>query len=202
MIKDNKPAMKRKKGIKIQFGSGGKIKKDHINVDLDKRQGADVCCDMEKFPYPFPDNYADEILCEMTLEHIRTPTKAIDEFHRIVKPEGTVKIIVPHFSHAYSLFADIHISTFNTGYFWSRKNEDVDGWGNKLTNTGWWFFDKDCRWKEVEVKLIFPQGKMKIISLPFQLVFGKKKRLQAIYEHFFSTMYRACEIHVTLKNKP
>lgn len=59
----------RDKRIKIQFGSGRYLYPEHINIDLDKSRGADIACNMEK--YPFPDNHADEILCEMVLEHIK-----------------------------------------------------------------------------------------------------------------------------------
>lgn len=198
MRKNNK-VKKNDKNIKIQFGSGGNIKPGFINVDFDKTMGADVAWNMEEKDYPFPDNYADHILCEMTLEHIRTPSLAIDEFHRIIKPNGTIKIIVPHFSQAYSLFADIHVSQFNVGYFYGRKDDNKDVFGKNNPEGKWKFISK--RFKEVDVELIFPKGYLIILSLPWQLIFGKNKILQGIYESLFSTIYRACEIHVTLKRK-
>jgi hypothetical protein len=137
----------------------------------------------------------------MALEHIRTPSKAIDEFHRIIKPNGTVKLIVPHFSHAYSSFADVHVATYNVGYFWSRQNKNVDMWNNKLKSSRWSWFDNDRRWDCVKVELIFPKGWMTVFSFPWQIIFGKNKILQGIYENYFSTLYRACEIHVTFKGK-
>lgn len=189
------------KKICIQFGSGGHIKKGWINVDLDKNQGADVAWDMEKFPYPFSDNFADEILCEMTLEHIRTPTKAIREFHRIIKPRGVVKIKVPHFSHAGSLYADIHVSPFNIGYFWRMKNDDVDIWNRTNAKDIWKSEEYEFYWNDVKVDLIFPKGYITLLSAPFQLIFNSSKIMQGVYEHFFSTFYRACEIHVQFKDK-
>ncbi len=189
------------KKIRIQFGSGGHIKKGWINVDLNKSQGANISWNMERFPYPFPNNYADEILCEMTLEHIKTPTKAIREFHRIIKPSGIVKIIVPHFSHASSLYADVHVSTFNIGYFWSRKNDKIDMWNRKPPIDRWKNSEYDFYWKKVKVDLIFPKGYFTLLSLPFQLIFNSSKIMQGIYENFFSTIYRACEIHIELKEK-
>ena len=189
------------KPIRIQFGAGGHIKSGWINVDLDTSQGANKICDMEKFPYPFPDNYADEILCEMTLEHIRTPTKAINEFHRIIKPHGIVRITVPHFSHAYALAADNHISVFNVGYFWGRKIDKVDLFNKTPPKNHWIKKDTEFYWNDVKVDLIFPKGYLTIVSLPFQLIFNSGKIMQALYEHFFSNFYRACEIHVVYKSK-
>lgn len=187
--------------MKIQFGAGGHIKKDWINVDLDKSQGADVAWNMETFPYPFPDNCADEILCEMTLEHIKTPSAAINEFHRIIKPDGIVKIVVPHCSHAYALVADMHISVFNVGYFRSRESPSNDMFNKPIPVDGWKSDKYAHYWKDVDVKIIFPQGNLKLISLPYQLIFNSSKIMQGVYEHFFSTFYRACEIHCTYTNK-
>jgi SAM-dependent methyltransferase len=188
--------------MKIQFGSGGHIKKNFINVDYDLSQGADIACDMEKFPYPFEDNSADFILCEMVLEHIKTPTKAINEFHRIIKPEGIVKIVVPHFTSAYALSADIHITTFNIGYFWQRQGPiPLDMHNRALPLDGWRIRENEKYWKNVKVELFFPKGNCTILSLPWQFIFGKNKRLQGIYENLFSLFYRANEIHITYQNK-
>lgn len=185
--------------IKLHFGCGNNIKEGYVNIDLNKSYGADVCFDMERFPYPFKSDYADEILCRMTLEHIKTPSKAIDEFHRIIKPGGVVRIVVPHFSHASSLLADIHVCVFNTEYFYRRKYPNRDLWGNDCDK--WTFISEGKIWNSVDVNLFFPKGWMKVVSFPFQLMFNSSKLMQGVYEHFFSMLYRACEIHVEFRNK-
>ena len=186
------------KKIKINFGSGANILKDHINVDISKSFGAQIIHNMNTFPYPFKDNYADEILCEMTLEHILYPTKAIEEFHRIIKKEGIIKIIVPHFSAPYALSADIHIRNYGVGYFYGFENNNKDMF-NKEQKVVMDSIEK--RFGDVKVKLVFPKGYMTIISLPFQLIFGNNKILQGVYEMLFSNFYRANEIHIIFKNK-
>lgn len=189
---------KKSKNIKIQFGAGADIKKGYINVDITKEFGAEVICDMNKFPYPFPNNYADEIYCCMTLEHILYPTKAIEEFHRIIKKNGTIKIIVPHFSALYALHADNHIRNYGVGYFWQLKKGNRNLWGGE--NMQHWRMS-GVLFENVKVDLLFPKGYLILLSLPFQLIFNSCKFMQGVYEHFFANFYRANEIHATMTGK-
>lgn len=181
---------------KIQFGSGHKILKGYINVDSDTSMGAQVAHNLDLFPYPFKDNYADEIICEMTLEHLKYPTKSIDEFHRILKTGGKLKIIVPHFSHFSAHLADIHICVFNVEYFLRRQDSLKDIWGKQEGTNKWTYVDKT--FKDVKVQIKFPGGLLKIISCPFEKIFNISPLFQGIYEHFFSNFYRANEIHVEM----
>ena len=195
---NNIKSKKTGKEVKINFGSGTKIYPGFINVDQTKEYGAQVACNLEQFPYPFKDNYADFIVCEMVLEHLLYPTKSIEEFHRIIKPNGTVKIIVPHFSGLNALSADIHIRQYGMGYFYSYLLNNKGMFEH--TSTKVWEQTK-VKFKDVNIKLIFPKGMLTILSFPFQILFGSNRRMQGIYEHFFSNFYRCNEIHVTLSNK-
>ena len=71
--------------MKLNLGSGLDIKKGWVNVDLDKRNGADVEHDLEKFPYPFKDNSVDKILMDNSLEHLEYTIAVMRELHRICK---------------------------------------------------------------------------------------------------------------------
>ena len=68
------------------------------NLDRYKYEGVDVVHDLEKFPYPFPDNHFDYIYARGSIEHLGDFLGTIKEIHRILKPNGTVYIYVPHFS--------------------------------------------------------------------------------------------------------
>jgi predicted SAM-dependent methyltransferase len=52
--------------------------------------------DLEKMPWPWVDNSVDEIYASHVLEHLVDPLSAIMEIHRVLKPGGNIKIIVPH----------------------------------------------------------------------------------------------------------
>ena len=85
--------------IKINLGCGKDIRKGWINVDKVKLEGIDVVHDLNKFPYPFDDSYADYILLKHVLEHLDDVVAVMNECHRILKPSGKLEIIVPYYKH-------------------------------------------------------------------------------------------------------
>jgi predicted SAM-dependent methyltransferase len=54
---------------KLNLGCGKEILEGYTNLDAIKLEGTDVVYDLNKFPYPFADNYFDEILAKSVLEH-------------------------------------------------------------------------------------------------------------------------------------
>jgi len=87
------------KGIRrLDFGCGYKgsrtfynkpLKGKYLTADL---SGADYNFDFNKFPYPFPDNYFDEIVAKSSINHLDNFDKVINELYRISKPNALVKI--------------------------------------------------------------------------------------------------------------
>jgi predicted SAM-dependent methyltransferase len=84
------------KKIKLHFGCGEEYLKEYINCDISKNVRSDINFNMEVFPYPFEDNYAEEILMNMILEHLDDIVKVMEEIYRILKDKGVVKIYVPY----------------------------------------------------------------------------------------------------------
>jgi len=84
--------------IKINLGCGDDIRpksEGWINVDKQKMSGVDAICDIET-GLPFADDFADFILMSHVLEHTFKPMKVLHDVHRVLKPDGILKIIVPH----------------------------------------------------------------------------------------------------------
>lgn len=73
----------------VQFCCGGNILPDFTNHDID--------CDMTKLPLPYADNSVDFILMEHGLEHftVAQSLAILDEFYRILKHGGTLRICCP-----------------------------------------------------------------------------------------------------------
>ncbi|MBI5806514.1 methyltransferase domain-containing protein [candidate division TA06 bacterium] len=44
----------------------------------------------DAYKLPYPDNFADVVICQTMLMHLSNPQKAVNEMHRILKPGGTV----------------------------------------------------------------------------------------------------------------
>ncbi len=70
---------------------------NRIGLDVKEGKGVDVVGDAHNLP--FEDNKFDVILCTEVLEHLHTPSKAISEMKRVLKPKGklilTTRFIFP-----------------------------------------------------------------------------------------------------------
>ena len=111
---------------KLNLGCGNDIKEGYINLDKFKNPRVDIVHNLEKFPYPFKDNYFDEIFASKVLEHINIPFDMImKEWVRITKNKGIIKILIPHFSSSYS-FYPTHVRTFAYMNFDKSNNPEMD----------------------------------------------------------------------------
>lgn len=85
----------------------------------------DVDHDLLSFPYPFPANHADGIHCSHVLEHLPPTQKVMEEFYRLLKPDGLLLIECPHFSwvEAYRHFEHCHFFTVESFDYFHPNNE-------------------------------------------------------------------------------
>jgi len=96
---------------RLNLGCGFKYREGWINLDISntdiyqRKIKVDVTHDLDKFPYPFPDNYFDEVLMDNVLEHLEKPSRVLEELERICKNNAVIKVIVPHFS-GYKAYTD------------------------------------------------------------------------------------------------
>ncbi|MCP4247759.1 MAG: methyltransferase domain-containing protein [bacterium] len=78
----------------LNIGSAGwHLGPEVINVDLLPFAGVDLCTDIHGLP--FADGEVDAIMCTGVLEHIADPAAAVAEFHRVLRPGGSVFCTVP-----------------------------------------------------------------------------------------------------------
>lgn len=92
----------------LDLGCGKKKYPGAIGVDWSERHNADVIHDLNKFPYPFDDVMFDEIYIDNTLEHLDDVVRVMEEVHRICKPNGIVKVIVPYFRSVWACIDPTH----------------------------------------------------------------------------------------------
>jgi len=87
--------------LKLNLGSGQHKLPGYLNVD--KFGDPDLKCDLESFPWPWPDNSVDEIVLHHVLEHLGETSQAylriMKEMYRVCKTDATVSITVPHPRH-------------------------------------------------------------------------------------------------------
>ncbi len=91
------------KRIRLNIGCGIKKIPGWINVDVNPKFAPDLIWDITKRSR-FADDTVEDIYCDNVLEHLDNFVPVVKEFHRILKPGGRLRIIVPHFA---SVFWDI-----------------------------------------------------------------------------------------------
>lgn len=95
----------------------------------------DLVCDITAIPEP--DESFDAILCSEVLEHIPEPTKALDEFSRLLRPGGTLILTAPFASLVH--MAPYHYLTGFSRYWYEyhlpRRGLEIQ----ELVPNGDWF---------------------------------------------------------------
>lgn len=122
--------------VVLDFGCKDRKILGAIGVDVDPAVNPDVLCNFHKFPYPFEDNYADEIYAKHIIEHLDHPKMFVEEIFRILKPGGVVFIETPHFSN-YVAYADpqhkLYYSYFMFRRFIEKFKDQIDIIDYKMT---------------------------------------------------------------------
>jgi len=86
--------------VKLNLGCGTDVKQGYVNVDFRDLPGV-MKVDLSKFPWPFDDESADEVMMLDFLEHFpyRDTEKIIFEAYRILKKDGKIILQVPDLDH-------------------------------------------------------------------------------------------------------
>ena len=101
---------------KLHLGCGVDIKKGYINLDKAKAPGVDGVHDLSVYPWPFKNNYFDEVYSQDVIEHVDDLWKTMKEIQRICRKGATVRIIVPYW-HSSAAFYPDHNYYFNIDSF-------------------------------------------------------------------------------------
>jgi SAM-dependent methyltransferase len=102
----------------LELGCGPqKLWANSVAIDINPRSKADVIHDLNKFPYPFPDNEFDMVIGEHVLEHLDDVIKTMEEIHRVTRPGGMVFIEVPHYTSSDFFTDPTHKHSFSSRSF-------------------------------------------------------------------------------------
>ena len=104
----------------LDVGCGIRKAPGAIGIDRNPASNADVICDLDRFPYPLADNAFDVVLAVHVIEHVADVIRTVEEFHRVLKPGGRIRIETPHYTD-FSSFCDpthrSHLNSFSFRYF-------------------------------------------------------------------------------------
>lgn len=99
--------------MKLNLGSGQYKLPGYVNVDSQPASEPDVLWDLEKTPWPFETNAAQEVVLTHVLEHLGRETSVyfaiLKELYRVCAPNAQVVITVPHPRHDTFLVDPTHV---------------------------------------------------------------------------------------------
>lgn len=163
---------------KLNFGCGKNIKEGYVNADIAQFKGVDKIFDFDVFPYPFADGEFDEIYADNIFEHLDDIPAVAKELHRISKPGGRLRIIVPYYN-CYGAYNDVT----HKHYFSHLSFEPF----YKKNARGNYFIEEEFELKELK---LIPTRIGKIFLF---------KSLQRFLSHIFGQIIQAIDIILIVK---
>lgn len=99
--------------LKLNLGAGATKTEGFKNVDAHEVKGlTDIVHNLEQFPWPFENDSVDEIISNNLFEHLPNLVRTMEEIHRILKPNGLLKIAVPYYKHILAFTDPTHVRFF------------------------------------------------------------------------------------------
>ncbi len=92
----------------LNLGCGAKLMPGAINVDINPTIGADLIHDLNKRPWPLPDDHFTKVFAFDVLEHCFDVIQVMEEIHRVSRDGAVVSLTTPHFSSANAYIDPTH----------------------------------------------------------------------------------------------
>ena len=182
--------------VKVELGCGPSKKEGYIGVDLLALDGVDYVADFNKGLAFIPDNSVDEFFSSHLFEHIEDLDLLMSEIHRVLKPNGVNKLIVPHFTNPY------YYSDYTHKRFFGLYTFDYFGTGNSNLKRKVPTFYSNTKFEVLSRKLRFGAQPFYIrnkIKSIFTHIFNLNPFMQELYEGTFSRYISCYEIHFSMR---
>ena len=103
--------------MKLNLGAGNDILDGFENHDITKLPGIDVVFDLNQYPWPWNDDAFEEVVANDLLEHLDNFMRAMEELHRIIAPNGKLKLSVPYWNSTSRYIDPTHKMGFHEDTF-------------------------------------------------------------------------------------
>jgi SAM-dependent methyltransferase len=175
----------------LDIGCGTNRTTGAIGTDVNQRTAADVIYDLNHRPYPFVDDWFEEIICRHVIERARDPLAVMSELHRITRHGGVIKIVAPHWTNP-DFATDLR----------RRKRLNSYSFNNLIEGHEVFTFYSDARFRQRRV-YVTVLNLWKRFGLEFLINldnrFPRMRFLRKFWERYLNAIVRAKEIQVELE---
>ena len=167
--------------IILNLGCGHSKSDNEYGIDIINTPSVDIVANLGKKYLPIKSSSVDKIVSNHFLEHVSDTVSAMEEIHRILKPDGIAHIKVPHVSNIGFYKDPTHMRpfTYDTFDFFVKNKKPVE-----YTKINFEYIKKE---------LIFSKG------LRGKIGYFLFKLSPRSYEKYYTWKYPCYEIEVILR---
>jgi len=120
---EGKKKLKFPSPFRLDLACGTRKDEGYFGIDIIKTPQVDMVWDLEKYPWPIPDNCVDEAICFHYLEHVKDIMKFMNEVYRILKTGSKITIIAPYYNsmRAWQDPTHIRVISENTFLYYNKQ---------------------------------------------------------------------------------
>lgn len=185
--------------IELELGCGnGKRNRQALGVDMLDYPDVDIVGDVYEALASFPNQSVDAVYSYHFVEHVPDVPRLLSELSRIVKPNGYVEFVAPHFSNPYFYSDPTHRSFYGlyTFCYYANKSpfaRQVPTYGYKAEFA---IFKVDFIFKSTR-PFVVRHGIKKVIGS----MFNSCNYLKELYEENFCYLFPCYEVRYILRRQ-
>jgi len=183
--------------VELELGCGENKRNQHaIGIDALDYPDVDIVGDIYQVLAAFPTQSVDAVYSYHFVEHVPDVPKLLAELARVIKPNGIVEFVAPHFSNPYFYSDPTHRSFFGLYTFCyfackSPFSRQVPTYGHKL------------EFNIIKVDLVFKSARPFIfrygVKRLFGVLFNSCNYLKELYEENLCYLFPCYEVRYILK---
>jgi SAM-dependent methyltransferase len=181
--------------VRVNLGCGNQRLPGYIGLDTLKREGTDVVCDLN-VSIPLAPSSVERIQATSLLEHIDQFERLLEEVCRVLSPNGTFYVSVPHWTNP------LYYSDYTHRRFFGLATFDYFADPEDQTYRKVPVYAK-IRFRAVSTRLIFwsPFRPLHWLMKGFQWLVNRGAGLQFFYEYHLSSLVPCYAIEYVLRLK-